>query len=98
MQVVKKVGWQHLLKRSTLMGDPTVRRIRSPADLASLTPNLEIMMKLYLVMMNLQLEVAIKHCLVCVIWHYSVVRAEREGEFCAHIEQSVECSIVRDVE
>ena len=61
MKVVKPVGWWHLLKRPALMGDPTVRSIRSPVDLVSLIPDLGIMMKLDLVMMDLKLEVAIKH-------------------------------------
>ena len=52
MQVVKPVGWQHLLKRPALMGDPTVRRIRL-VDLVSLISDLAIMVKLDLVMMNL---------------------------------------------
>ena len=43
------------------MGDPTVRSTRSSVDLASLIPDLEIMMELDLVMMDLELEVAIKH-------------------------------------
>ena len=53
MQVVKPVGWQCLLKRPALMGDSTVRRIISSVDLASLIPDLEIMVKLGLVLMNL---------------------------------------------
>ena len=63
------------------MGDPTIRSIRSPMDLVSLTPNLEIMMKLDLVMMDLELEVAIKHRIGCIRWNYSVARAEIQGEF-----------------
>ena len=84
MQVVKPVGWQCLLKRPTLMGDPTISRIRSPTDLASLIPDLAIMVQLYLVMMCLELEVAIKYCVGGVGWHYSVVRAKVEGEFSAY--------------
>ena len=56
------------------MNDPTIRSIRSLADLASLLPNLAIMMKLYLVMMDLELEVAIKHYVGCVRWHYLVAK------------------------
>ena len=48
------------------MGDLAVRSIRSLVDLASLIPSLEIMMKLYLVMMDLELEVAIKHHVGCI--------------------------------
>ena len=62
MQVVKPVGWQKLLKQPALTDDLTVRSIISPTDLASLLPDLAIMMKLDLVMMDLELEVAIKHC------------------------------------
>ena len=69
MQVVKIVGWQCLLKQPTLMDDPTVRSIRSLADLVPLLPNLEIMMKLDLVMMDLELEVAIKYRMRCIGWH-----------------------------
>ena len=47
------------------MDDLTIRSIRSSVDLASLLPDLEIMMKLYLVMMDLELEVAIKHHAGC---------------------------------
>ena len=65
------------------MGDLTVRSIRSLMDLASLIPDLAIIMKLDLVMMDLELEVAIKHCTGCVGWHYSVATVEVEGEFCA---------------
>ena len=54
------------MKQPTLMDDPTIRLIRSSMDLESLLPNLEIMMKLYLVMMDLELEVAIKHHAGCV--------------------------------
>ena len=53
MQVVKLVGWRHLLKRPALMGDLTIRRIISPADLESLIFDLAIMVKLDLAMMNL---------------------------------------------
>ena len=63
------------------MGDPTVRSIRSLMDLASLIPDLVIMMKLDLVMMDLKLEVAIKHRVVCVKLPYSAARVEVEGEF-----------------
>ena len=56
-------------------------RIRSPADLASLIPDLEIMVQLDLGMMDLELEVAIKHHTRGIGWHYSVVRAEVEGKF-----------------
>ena len=80
MQVVKRVGWQCLLNRPTLMIESIVRGVRLPVDLASLIPDLEIMMKLDLVMMNLELEVAIKHRAGCVRWNYSVARAEIEGE------------------
>ena len=63
------------------MGDLTVRSIRSSGDLASLTLDLGIMMKLDLVMMNLELKVAIKHCKGCIGWNYLVSRAKTEGEF-----------------
>ena len=43
------------------MGDQTIRSIILPTDLASLILDLAIMMKLDLVMMDLKLEVAIKH-------------------------------------
>ena len=70
------------MKRPTLMVDMTIRSIRSMMDLASLIPDLAIIMKLDLVMMDLELEVAIKHRLGCVRWHYLVPRVEVEGEFC----------------
>ena len=54
------------------MGDVTVRSIRLPMDLASLIPDLAIMMKLVLVMIDLELEVAIKHHAGCIRWHCSV--------------------------
>ena len=63
------------------MGDPTVSRIRSSVDLASLIPDLAIMVQLDLVMMDLDFEVIIKHRAGGAGWHYSVVRAEGEGEF-----------------
>ena len=63
------------------MGDPTISCIRSPADLTSLIPDLAIMVQLDLVMMDLELEVAIKHHVGGIGWHYSVVRAEVKGEF-----------------
>ena len=75
MQVVKIVGWRHLLKRPALMSDPTIRSIRSLANLVSLIPDLEITMKFYLVMRDLELEVAIKHRVGCVEWHYSVAKS-----------------------
>ena len=59
------------------MGDLTVSRIRSPVDLA-------IMVQLDLVMMDLELEVDIKHCIGGIGWNYSVVKAEGEGEFGAY--------------
>ena len=65
------------------MGDPTVRSIRLLTDLPSLILDLVIMMKLDLVMMDLELEVAIKSHTGCVGLHYSVVRAEVECELCA---------------
>ena len=72
MQVVKLVGWWRVLKQPALMSDPTVRSIISSMDLASLIPDLEIIMKFNLVMMDLELEVAIKHRAGCIRWHYSV--------------------------
>ena len=75
MQVVKLVGWRRLLKQPALMDAPTVRSIISSADLASLLPDLAIMMKLDLVMMDLELEVAIKHCVGCIRWHCSVAKS-----------------------
>ena len=63
------------------MVDPTISRISSSVDLASLIPNLAIMVQLDLVMMDLELEVIIKHCVGGIGWNYSVVRAEVEGEF-----------------
>ena len=94
MQVVKPVGWQCLLKQPSLIGDSTVSYIRSPVDWASLIPVLEIMVQLDLVMMDLELEVIIKHCARGVGWHYSIVRAEVEGEFGVEsIEKSVEHSL-----
>ena len=56
------------MKRPALMDDLTIRSIRWLVDLASLLPDLEIMMKLYLVMMDLELEVAIKHHAGCIGW------------------------------
>ena len=41
------------MKRIVVMGDLTIRRIRSPVDLASLISDLAIMVKLDLEMMNL---------------------------------------------
>ena len=75
MQVVKPVGWRRLLKRPTLMGDLTVRSIRSLADLASLLLDLGIMMELDLVMMDFELELAIKHHVGCIRWHCLVVKS-----------------------
>ena len=66
MQVAKPVGWRRLLKQLALMDDPTVRSIRSPTDLTSLLPDWVIMLKLDLVMMDLELEVAIKNRARCV--------------------------------
>ena len=63
------------------MGDPTVSRMRSLVDSVSLIPDLEIMVQLDLVMMDLELEVAIKHRAGGVGCYYSVVRAEGKGEF-----------------
>ena len=63
------------MKRPALMDDLTVRSIRSPMDLASLLPDSAIMMKLDLVMMDLELEVAIKHCVVCIEWDCSVAKS-----------------------
>ena len=57
------------------MSDQVVRSIGSLEDLVSLIPDLEIMMKLDLVMMDLELEVAIKHYAGCIGWHFSVARA-----------------------
>ena len=65
------------------MADMTVRSIRSMMDLVSLIPDLAIIMKLDLVMMDLELEVAIKHCTGCIGWHYSVATVELGGEFYA---------------
>ena len=59
------------------MGDPNVRSIRSPTDLASLIPDLAIMVQLDLVMMDLEFEVIIKHRAGGVGWHYSVGRSQR---------------------
>ena len=84
MQVFKPVGWWHLLKRPTLMGDPTVSHMRSPVDSVSLIPDLAIMVQLDLVMMDLELEVDIKHCIGGIGWNYSVLKAEGEGEFGAY--------------
>ena len=58
------------------MGDPTIRSIRSLTDLASLIPDLEIMMNLYLVMMDLELAVAIKHRARCIKWNYLVAKSK----------------------
>ena len=82
MQVVKPVGWWCLFKQPALMGDPIVSCIISLMDLASLVPDLAIMVYLDLVMMDLELEVIIKHRAGGVGCHYSIVKAELEGEFC----------------
>ena len=42
---------------------------------------MEIMVQLDLVMMDLELEVAIKNCAGGIVYHYSIVRTEIEGEF-----------------
>ena len=63
------------------MGDSTISCIRSSTDLASLIPDLAIMVQLDLVMMDLDFEVTIKHRAGSVGWNYSVVRVEGEGEF-----------------
>ena len=72
-----------LVEATYINGDPTVRSIRSPVNFTSLIADLAIMMKLDLVMMDLELEVAIKHCVGCIGWNYLVARAEVEGEFYA---------------
>ena len=54
------------------MGDLIVSRMRSPADSASLIPDLEIMVQLDLVIMDLDLEVIIKHHAGGVGWHYQL--------------------------
>ena len=51
--LVKAVGQWRLLKQPALMGDPTIIIIIVPIDLASLRSDLAIMVKLDLVMMNL---------------------------------------------
>ena len=48
------------------MSDPTIRRVRSTTDLASLIQDLVKMVMLDLEMMNFALEVAIKECEGCV--------------------------------
>ena len=60
------------------MDDPTIRSIRSLVDLASLLPDLVIMMKLDLVMMDLELEVAIKHYAGCIGWNYYSAKKSRD--------------------
>ena len=66
MHVFKTVGLRCLLKRPALMSDPTVRRVGSPMDSTSLIPNLAIMARIDLAMMNFGLEVAIKQCVGCI--------------------------------
>ena len=63
------------------MGDLTISHIRSLVDLASLIPDLAIMVQLDSVMMDLDFKVIIKHRVRGVGWHYLVVRVEGEGEF-----------------
>ena len=72
MQVVKKVGWQHLLKRSTLMGDPIIKRVGLLAYLVSLILDLVIMVIIYLAIMSFELEVAIKSVRDACGWNCSV--------------------------
>ena len=48
------------------MSDPTVRGVRSPTNLASLIPDLAIMVRIDLAMMKFGLEMAIKRCAGCV--------------------------------
>ena len=61
------------------MSDLTVRRVRSSVDLASLIPNLAIMVRIDFAMMNFGLEVAIKQHVGCIrmAWFNS---ARRECE------------------
>ena len=48
------------------MSDLTIRRVRSLVDFASLIPDLAIMVRIDLAMMNFGLEVAIKQHVGCV--------------------------------
>ena len=62
------------------MGDPTVRSIRSSTNLVSLIPDLAIMVRIDLAMMNFGLEVAIKQCTGCVRMElFSLVRRDCES-------------------
>ena len=63
------------------MSDLTVRRVRSSMDLASLIPNLAIMVRIDLAIMNFGLEVTIKQCTGCVrMALFSSVSRECEAE------------------
>ena len=66
MQVVKIVGWMHLLKQTLLMSDMTLRGVISLADSASLIPYLVIIVMIDLEVMNFGLDVAIKQHAGCV--------------------------------
>ena len=57
------------------MNDLIVRSIILSVDLESLLSDLAIMMKLDLVMMDLELEVAVKHHTGCIKWHCAVVNS-----------------------
>ena len=48
------------------MSDPTIKRLISSVDLASLIPNLGIMVRIDLEMMNFGLEVVIKQRAGCI--------------------------------
>ena len=61
--------------------------------MASLIPDLAIMVQLDLVMMDLELGVTIKHHIGGVGWNYLVVRVKGEGELVSSIELSVEHSL-----
>ena len=63
------------------MSDLTIRRVRSLVDLASLIPNLSIMVRIDLSMLNFGLEVAIKQRARCVRMElFSSVSRECEEE------------------
>ena len=54
------------MKQPALMSDPTIRSSISSVDLDPLIPNLGIMVRIDLEMMNFGLEVAIKQHVGCV--------------------------------
>ena len=92
MHVFKTVGLRCLLKRPALMSDPTVRRVRSLMDLASLIPDLAIMVRIDLAMMNFGLDMDINQYARCVRMElFSSMRKECETE------QGL-CSVERTVE